>query len=159
MSECKHVALVAWPFCRRVMHSMFVQYSFATCFMAPSSAFAENAPLGDAGRIDVRFGVKACWATPLYARIHSSVVIPNLPSIIAMILVNKLSKNNPGAWNMHSYPPVLVPPMMSKYSHGRGTWSRHFASRIFSIILSKIRRLEIPRIPPPSPNMSVTEGG
>ena len=54
--------------------------------MAASRAFAEKAPCGDAGKIPVFFSVKACWATSLYARMHSSTVMPNLPSMIAMML-------------------------------------------------------------------------
>jgi hypothetical protein len=42
--------------------------------------------VGRAGRIEVRFRVKACWATFLYALIHSLTVILSRPSIIAMIL-------------------------------------------------------------------------
>ena len=98
----------------------------------------------------VLFGVKACWATSLYARIHSSTVMPNRPSMIAMILCGKLLVRRTRLVLARSYPPVLVPPIRSKYSHGRGTLSRPSASRSFSMIFSRMRRLDMPRIPPPS---------
>jgi hypothetical protein len=62
--------------------------------MAFSRAFAENAPVGDAGNIEVRLGVKACSATCLYARMHSSTVMPSLPSMMAMILWGPISDDD-----------------------------------------------------------------
>lgn len=84
-SPWEQVLTVGWLW-REVTHSMFVQFSWTVCFIAASSASAENAPVGDAGKIDIRFGVKACSAIFLYARMHSSTVMPSLPSIVAMIL-------------------------------------------------------------------------
>lgn len=63
---------------------------------------------------------------------HSSTVMRSRPNMIAMI------------------PPVLVPPIRSKCSHGFGVSESPEASRIPSMILPRIIRLAIPRIPPPS---------
>jgi hypothetical protein len=49
-----------------------------------------------------------------------------------------------------AHPPVLVPPIRSKTSHGRGTTLRPRAARSFSITSSRMSRLESPRMPPPS---------
>src|SRR3984957_15831042 len=86
ISLCGHVPAVERPRLRRATHSDSTQNSLTVCLIAASSALAEKAPVGEAGRILVLFGVKACWATFLYACIHSSTVIPNLPSMIAIIL-------------------------------------------------------------------------
>jgi len=47
-------------------------------------------------------------------------------------------------------PPVLVPPIKSKYSHGRGVSSASVWRSIVSMISRRIRRDESPRTPPPS---------
>lgn len=47
-------------------------------------------------------------------------------------------------------PPVLVPPIKSKTSQGRGVDSKPASSLIFSKIDSRIRSAESPRTPPPS---------
>ncbi|OIW30050.1 hypothetical protein CONLIGDRAFT_356072 [Coniochaeta ligniaria NRRL 30616] len=44
--------------------------------------------------------------------------------------------------------------MKSNHSQGRGTRSSPFASRIFSMMSSRMRRLDMPRIPPPSAGVS-----
>ena len=87
---CGHVSAVGWPLLRRVAHSDATQNVLTVFLIADSRAFAEYAPAGEKGRTVVLFGVKACWATSLYARMHSSTVIPNLPSMIAMILCSKV---------------------------------------------------------------------
>ena len=46
--------------------------------------------MGEAGRILCLLGVKACWAISLYAWTHSSTVMLNLPSMMAMILHPRL---------------------------------------------------------------------
>lgn len=53
-----------------------------------------------------------------------------------------------------TYPPVLVPPIMSKRSQGRGTSVSPSASRMRSMRCSRMSRLESPRIPPPSADVS-----
>ena len=93
-SLCGHVSVVERPWLRRAAHSDSAQNFLSIFFIASSRAFTEKAPAGEAGRNVVRFGVKACWATSLYACIHSFTVIPNLPSIIAMILYSP-SVGNP----------------------------------------------------------------
>ncbi len=88
MSPCGHVAAVELPWPRCTTHAGAVQNSLIVCWIAASSLVAEKAPEGEAGRIEatVYFGVKACCATFLYARMHSSTVIPSRPSMMAMIL-------------------------------------------------------------------------
>lgn len=83
------------------------------CFIADSNAFAEKAPLGDAGKNLHDLGVNACAATLLYASMHAPTVISNLPSMIAMILV-LVSTFNRKILSSSSHPPVLVPPIKWK---------------------------------------------
>ena len=122
--------------------------------IAASSAFAENEPLGDAGTKPVRFGVKARSAIFRYAPIHSSTVMPSRPSMMAMILQRsawvRRAVDDDGKTAIMAYPPVLVPPMISKRSHGRGTLFSPSAARMRSIRCSRMSRLDSPRIPPPS---------
>jgi len=47
-------------------------------------------------------------------------------------------------------PPVLVPPIKSKYSHGNGVSAVRFRLPISSISCRRIRRDDNPRTPPPS---------
>ena len=54
--------------------------------MASSSAVAEKAPLGLAGRWIPHFNVKAFSAIFLYALRHWSTDMPSLPNMMAMIL-------------------------------------------------------------------------
>lgn len=49
-----------------------------------------------------------------------------------------------------SYPPVEVPPMRSKKSAGRRSWSRRRSYWIRLIICSRTMSSESPRMPPPS---------
>lgn len=64
---------------------------------------------------------------------HSSTLIFSLPSIMAMM------------------PPVDVPPMRSKQSHGFGG----FSGLMFSMSWRRIIRDESPRMPPPSSERSL----
>ena len=50
----------------------------------------------------VHFSVNAFWATSLYAYIHSSTVMRNLPSIIAMILFAPLAGTKTGPLSLPS---------------------------------------------------------
>lgn len=54
------------------------------------------------------------------------------------------------AFSFDTYPPVLVPPMRSKYFDGFGSFSNPSAFATSCMIFSSIKRLDIPRIPPPS---------
>ena len=47
-------------------------------------------------------------------------------------------------------PPVLVPPIKSKWSHGFGEGNVSLLRPISSIISRKIKRVDSPRTPPPS---------
>lgn len=71
--------------------------------------------------------------------------------MITMILNTQINFVRGGvAPETFSYPPVLVPPIKSKYSQGRGVSSSPFKSRIHSMRFCSINKVDIPRIPPPS---------
>jgi len=53
-----------------------------------------------------------------------------------------------------AYPPVLVPPIKLKYSHGRGVSASPHRALISSMSFCSINSVEIPRMPPPSANLS-----
>ena len=59
-----------------------------------------------------------CSATSLYARIHSSTVMPSLLSMILMILWGSISDDDLGASYVQPYPPVLMPLINSDWSQG-----------------------------------------
>jgi hypothetical protein len=106
-SLCRHVSVVERPWLLRAAHSDSTQNFLSIFLIAASRAFAEKAPVGEAGRRGtnaLRFGVKACWATSLYACIHSCTVMPNLPSIIAMILCSPSVMNPDRAVWLFSLP-------------------------------------------------------
>lgn len=69
-----------------------------------------------------------------------------------MILFNAVNLHDTSTTYLDSqhHPRMLVPPIKSKRSHGRGIWQRLFLSPILSIVLSTIRRLETSPMPPPS---------
>lgn len=150
MFSCEHVSAVDRRWFRRLLHSCSTQNFLIVDFIAPSRRAAEKA-FCVVIRID--FGMNAILANSRYSLIHSSIVIRNLPSMIAMILCcHSVSRHGAVIEQItqEHHPPVPVPPIKSKCSYGRGTWRRPFLSRILSIIFSRIRRLERPRTPPPS---------
>jgi hypothetical protein len=55
-----------------------------------------------------------------------------------------------------SYPPVLVPPIKSKYLNGGGVSSRWSMSRMHSMSFCKMSNVDMPRIPPPSGIVQLT---
>jgi hypothetical protein len=72
------------------------------------------------------------YALSISGRIFIETTIPKSPSIIAI------------------KPPVLVPPIKSKYSHGLGVASAPDLVSISSIISRRIKSDDSPRTPPPS---------
>ena len=81
---------------------------------------------------DVFFNTLFYRLSHYYSRQMKACTIRNLPSIIAI------------------KPPVLVPPIKSKYSHGNGVSAVCFRLPISSISCRRISRDDNPRTPPPS---------
>lgn len=87
----------------------------------------------------------------VYASIHSWMSISRRPNMIAIILA-KLDKTSELIKVEETYPPVLVPPIKSKTSHGLTVGLPSFTLSAFTFAISalRMRSVESPRTPPPS---------
>lgn len=102
--------------------------------------------------LDARlFFVNASNEIVWYAARHSSTVIRNLPSMIAMRLRSSALTRSFVVVD-HTYPPVLVPPIILNTCHGSIVPKPFFIFLWFTcfIICFNTNNAETPRTPPPS---------
>jgi hypothetical protein len=103
--------------------------------------------------------VKAFFARSMYAFLQASIESRRRPSMIAMSLYGRYYESqiqDTLRQSRATYPPVLVPPIMSNICHGSSD-SRPCSLRYSfeaSISCSRSTRAERPLTPPPSVHLS-----